>query len=112
MGTRDSRADELVDRLEIVQVELRGLASGARKTRFASTAQLFDKAADDLEGVPSGKKIGRNKKKCERYSKANTRLKNKARKLNRHMRMHTQDKSAATALRAIVHEFPSLAKRR
>ena len=45
-----------------------------------------------------GRKIGRNKKWCEAYRLLNRRLKNKLRKIRKHIKRFPEDKRAVSAL--------------
>jgi len=51
------------------------------------------------KGGKKSRKIGRDKKDCERYRARGIREKNKRRKLTRHVALYPNDKVAAVALR-------------
>lgn len=44
-------------------------------------------------------KVGRNKVSCARYTQLHKRIRNKMKKLKRHMKSHVADKQASRALR-------------
>ena len=48
-----------------------------------------------------GRKIGRNAKYCEVYRQLNTRLKNKLKKIRRHIKKFPEDRLAASALQRL-----------
>ena len=50
-------------------------------------------------GRKKGRKIGRNKVKCEAYRKAGRRERNKARKIRKHLKFHPNDLAALATLR-------------
>lgn len=56
-------------------------------------------------GGRKGRKIGRNKVKCEKYRLSHRREKNKIRKINRHLKVHINDwvaKKRVDELRALI----------
>lgn len=56
------------------------------------------------------RKRGRNKERCKRYRDAGRRELNKAKRLKKHMKAHSEDGSAKTALYKLVRARPSLKK--
>lgn len=55
-------------------------------------------ADPQVRGGKTGRKIGRNKKKCDQYRGAGRRQKNKAARLRQHLMGHPNDETAGAAL--------------
>ncbi len=49
-----------------------------------------------------GRKVGRNARFCESYFKSGTRMKNKLRKIRRHIKRFPEDKRAVSALKRLA----------
>lgn len=54
------------------------------------------------KGKKGSKKYGRNKIKCERYSREKRREKNKIRKIRKHLRTHPRNKVAQKRLNELI----------